>query len=50
MADITKYVFIDYQKKFYFADEKSKNIYDSAYESFIKSNRRDSHQDYSSTF
>ena len=50
ITDITKYVFINYQKRFYFADEQSKDIYDNAYESFIRTNKRDKHQSYSSTF
>ena len=50
IKDITKYVFINYIKKYYFADEASAKNYDNAYQSFIRSNTRDSHQNYSSTF
>lgn len=50
IKDIKKYVFINYLKKFYFADESSAQVYDAAYKSFISSNTRDAHQNYSSTF
>ena len=50
IKDITKYVFINYIKKFYFADQNSAQNYDRAYSSFINNNKRDVHQDYSSTF
>ena len=50
IKDITKYVFINYLKKFFFADEVSAQNYDRAYRSFISSNTRDEEQNYSSTF
>lgn len=50
IKDITKYVFINYLKKFYFADEASAKNYENSYQSFISKNKRDAHQNYSSTF
>ena len=44
--DITSYVFVDYEKRYYFTDEKSSTIVDKAYSNFIKSNRRDKNQIY----
>lgn len=50
IKDITKYVFINYLKKFFFDNPQSESIYQNAYNSFISRNRRDQHQNYSSTF
>ena len=50
IKDITTYVFINYLKKFFFADEVSAQNYEKVYNSFISRNSRDKHQDYSSTF
>lgn len=41
IQDITKYVFINYLKKFYFADANSERNFNNAYSNFISRNRRD---------
>ena len=41
IEDITKYVFITYLKKYYFANEQSARNYDYAWQGFIKNNTRD---------
>ena len=41
IQDITKYVFINYLRKFYFTDPKSEAVFNSRYNSFIQKNRRD---------
>ena len=50
IKDITKYVFINYLRKYFFDSPNSEQIYQGAYNSFISRNRRDQHQNYSSTF
>lgn len=50
IQDITKYVFINYLKKFYFSDPVSEANFNRAYQNFISKNRRDDHQNYSHTF
>lgn len=50
IQDVTKYVFLNYLKKFYFTDEKSAKNYDSAWSTFVLANRRDTHQSTSRTF
>jgi hypothetical protein len=47
---IKKYVFIQYERSYYFADKESEERFNSAYKTFIKRNKRDKHQDYSHTF
>ena len=48
--DITKYVFVNYLKKFFFDSQKSEDIYNQRYSSFVSRNRRDQYQNYTSTF
>jgi hypothetical protein len=46
----TSYAFVHYLKRFYFADPGSEGRFISAFNSFVSSNRRDTHQDYRYTF
>ena len=50
IKDITKYVFINYLRKYFFDNPNSEQVYQAAYNSFISRNRRDQYQNYSSTF
>lgn len=46
----TSYAFVHYLKRFYFADPGSQGRFISAFNQFVSSNRRDTHQDYRYTF
>ena len=48
--DITSYVFVDYEKRYYFTEAQSADIVNKAYQNFIFKNKRDKQQSYSMTF
>ena len=50
ISDITKYVFINYTKKFYFTDAKSQAQFSAAYSSFVSGNARDQYNNHTQTF
>ena len=49
IRDLTSYVFVNYQKGFYFANEASAKAYDRAYKHFVAKNKSDHYQSHSST-
>lgn len=50
IEDITKYVFINYLKKFYFVNQNSEAAFNRAYSAFVQRNRRDQYQNHTNTF
>ena len=50
IKEIARYVFVNYIKKFYFADDVSAKNYNDSYRSFIGRKKRDRHQSYSTPF
>jgi hypothetical protein len=47
---LTPYAFVKYLKRFYFSDPGSEGRFIAAFNRFVASNRRDTHQDYRYTF
>lgn len=47
---VTSYAFVKYLKRFYFIDNGSQSRFVAAFNRFVSSNRRDTHQDYCYSF
>ena len=50
IEEIKNFVFINYQKRYYFDNEQSEAKFKDAFKAFVSRNTRDSHQSYNHSF